>query len=75
MTEDNDVPVCHFCRKGRLIMKMEEIAFQQWSDKGYVRCSVTVPVGTCENCGAKSFSEGVDALFDQAFEREYNNLP
>jgi len=56
-------------------MKMEEIAFRQWSDKGYVRCSVTVKVGRCMSCGMKSFPAQDDQLFEAAFQREYSKLP
>ena len=56
-------------------MKLEEIAFRQWSDKGYIQCRVEVMMGTCQNCGAKSFSEESDAVFDAAFKREYDKLP
>ena len=75
MTEDNDTAICSLCGKGRVTMKLEEIAFRQWSDKGYIQCRVEVMMGTCQNCGAKSFSEESDAVFDAAFKREYDKLP
>ncbi len=75
MTEDKDTAVCGLCGTGRVTMKMEEIAFRQWSDKGYVQCRVEVMMGTCGSCGAKSFSAEADAVFDAAFKREYDKLP
>lgn len=73
MVEGNDPIVCDLCRKGHLTMKMEEIAFRQWSDKGYIRCRVTVLVGTCNSCGAKTLPLGADEIFDAAFRQKYEN--
>ena len=75
MTENNDAPVCDLCRKGRLTVKMEEVAFRQWSDKGYVRCRVTVAMAACDACGTKSLAGDSDAIFDAAFQCEYDKLP
>ena len=75
MAEDNKEPVtCDLCRKGRVTMKTEEIAFRQWSDKGYIRCRVTTLVGTCDSCGAKSLPLGSDEAFETAFKVEYDKL-
>jgi hypothetical protein len=71
-----DVPVvCQICKKGHVIKRMEELAFRQWSDKGYVRCQVRVCMGTCDNCGAKSLDPGSETILDEAFQREYDKLP
>lgn len=75
MSENSDAVVCGFCKKGRLTMKMEEIAFRQWSDKGHIQCRVEILTGTCDSCGAKSLPEDCDAIFDAAFQREYDKLP
>jgi hypothetical protein len=75
MAEGNDPNICDICRKGHLTLKMEEIAFRQWSDKGYIRCRVTMSVGTCDKCGAKSLPLDSDEIFDAAFQREYGKLP
>ena len=70
-----DKPVtCDICRKGRVIQRMEGMAFRQSSDKGYVRCQVTVSIGTCEACGAKSLDPGSTKILDAAFQREYAKL-
>jgi hypothetical protein len=66
---------CDFCRKGRVNWRVEQLSFRQSSDKGYVYCQVELPVGTCDNCGAKMLQPDSDALFDQAFQREYEKLP
>jgi len=54
---------------------MEQIAFRQMSDKGHVRCRVTVLVGTCDNCRTKSTGPEAQKIFDEAFKREYDKLP
>jgi hypothetical protein len=54
---------------------MEEMAFRQWSDKGYIPCRVTILVGTCDNCRVKSLDPGSDKILDEAFRREYDKLP
>ena len=65
---------CDFCRKGPVTWRMEEINFRQWSDKGYVHCRVTLPVGTCAQCQAQSLDADSDRAFEAAFKREYDKL-
>jgi len=66
--------VCVFCNKGHLIKHMEEIAFHQSSDKGYVHCRVTIEVAICDKCGTRSLDPSADRIFDEAFQREYDKL-
>ncbi len=66
--------VCVFCNKGRLIKHMEEMAFRQSSDKGYIHCRVTIEVGICDRCGARSLDPTADQIFEHAFRREYDKL-
>jgi len=54
---------------------MERMAFRQWSDKGYLHCQVTMMVGICNDCKALSLDPGADRIFDEAFQREYENRP
>jgi hypothetical protein len=51
---------------------MEEIAFHQWSDIGRICCRVTVSIGVCDVCHAKSVDPGADKILDEAFQREYD---
>ena len=74
MAAEEQPVTCDICRKGRVIQRMEAMAFRQSSDKGYVRCQVTVLIGTCEACGAKSLDPGSTKLLDEAFQREYAKL-
>ena len=71
---DGDI-ICEICRQGRLSWRLEEIAFRQWSEKGYIRCRVAMSVGTCDNCGAKSLPLDGDEIFDAAFQQQYKKLP
>ena len=66
--------LCEFCEK-RQFRRMERMAFRQWSDKGYLHCQVTMMVGVCNNCKAVSLAPGADRIFDEAFQREYENRP
>ena len=74
MFAEEEPVTCDICRKGRVLKRMEAMAFRQSSDKGYVRCDVTVLIGTCEACGAKSLDPGSTKLLDEAFQREYAKL-
>jgi hypothetical protein len=74
MEQQKHALVCDICHKGQVSLKMEDIAFWQFSHKGYVPCRVTVMAGTCEVCGAKSVLPGSDKIFDQAFRRGYAQL-
>ena len=53
---------------------MEEMAFRQSSDKGYIHCRVTIEVAVCDRCGARSLDPAADRIFDEAFQREYDKL-
>jgi hypothetical protein len=54
-----------------LRLVLEEIAFRQPSDIGYIRCRVAVSIGFCDVCEARSVDPGVDKIFDEAFQHEY----
>jgi hypothetical protein len=64
--------ICLICRKGHVIIRKEEIAFRQWSDKGYINCRVTIPIATCNHCETRySPDPEIDKILDEAFQREY----
>ncbi len=75
MAAENESIICEFCKKGRVKRRLDEMAFRQWSDKGYVHCRVTIWIGTCDNCHAKSLDPEANKIFDEAFQREYDKLP
>jgi hypothetical protein len=71
MPRKEETTICEFCRKGHVHKRKEDIAFRQWSDIGRISCRVTVSMGVCDGCGARSGS-GIDKIFDEAFQREYD---
>jgi len=75
MTERADAERCDFCEQGRVIRRTEELAFHQWTSRGYVFCKVKIPMGTCERCGAKSWDEAAEALIEDAVRQQYDKLP
>jgi hypothetical protein len=72
MPRKQEATICEFCRKGHVTKRMKEIGFHQWSDIGRICCRVTVSIGVCDVCDAKSVNPGVDKIFDEAFRREYD---
>lgn len=62
---------CPFCKRGNLIKEDPEIAFSQWTDKGYAVCRVIVAMGVCMRCGPKRFTDSVESIAEDAIHREY----
>jgi hypothetical protein len=75
MPVNEAVTVCDFCQQKRVTWTIEQMAFRQWSDKGYVHCRMELSVGTCQGCGSKSLEPGSDQILDAAFQEEYRKLP
>jgi C4-type Zn-finger protein len=75
MSKEQDREQCPFCKKGHFIKRPEQLAFHQWSDKGYVFCRVAVISGICNNCGSRNWNEEIETLIDEAVRREYKKLP
>ena len=75
MAAEDESRACFFCKVGHTFKRTEELAFRQWSDKGYVHCRVTLMVGICDNCRARALDREAEKLFDDAFDREYEKLP
>jgi hypothetical protein len=65
---------CYFCKNGRFIEKDREIAFKQWTDKGYVYCDVKVRVGVCDRCDAKNWNAQTEAIIRDTVRRERDKL-
>jgi hypothetical protein len=74
MSNSENSETCHFCKKGKFIRRNEEIAFQQWTDKGYVYCRVGVSLGICTHCDSRDWGENTEALVEEAVRREYDKL-
>lgn len=69
---DNDR--CDLCERGKVVKRNEKLSFHQWTNRGYVFCSVVIPLGTCEQCGAKTWDEAAEAIIEQAVRKEYDKL-
>ena len=67
--------ICDLCHQGRIIKTMQDITFHQWTSKGNVSCKVTIPIGICDNCGAKNWNEETEAIIEAAVKRETDKLP
>ncbi|GIK82471.1 MAG: hypothetical protein M5U07_18965 [Xanthobacteraceae bacterium] len=65
---------CAFCGHGTVIKRQEELAFHQWTDRGYVFCKVSVPTAVCERCGSKSWDDAAEAIIEEAVRRELEKL-
>src|SRR5215510_14620651 len=57
MTTEDEPVICAICNRGRVMKRMEQFAFHQMSDKGYVHCRVSILIGTCDSCHAKSIDD------------------
>jgi transcription elongation factor Elf1 len=75
MPGEHGTGVCDFCHRRAVVRTMQEIDFRQLTDKGYVRCQVTVAVAVCEACGARSWDDAAEATIDEAVKRETDRLP
>ena len=75
MFDLDDSQQCDFCKKGRVITRKQQLAFRQWTDRGYVHCRVEVPIGLCDQCGAKHWNQEAEAIVEEAVRREYAKLP
>jgi hypothetical protein len=75
MPSSDDVDLCLFCRRGRVVARNKEIGFYQSTDKGDVVCRVTVPVGVCDQCGSITWDAHSEAAIEAAVRQEYDKLP
>ena len=75
MPSKNEAGVCDICHRGILVKAKREIAFRQWTSKGYISCRVIIPVTSCPECGAWHWDEAAEALIEEAVNREVDKLP
>jgi hypothetical protein len=66
---------CDSCKIGIVDKRMQQIAFHQWTDKGYVFCRALVPMGVCNHCGAKTWDEEAEQIIERTVRDEYDKLP
>jgi predicted transcriptional regulator len=75
MSDNQSADVCGLCDHGKVITRDEELAFHQWTSRGYVFCKVRIPMGTCDGCSARSWDEAAEAIIEQAVRQAYEKLP
>ena len=74
MSASNDAQRCDFCKSGQVIRRNEQIAFRQLINGRYVFCRVTIPLGVCDPCGSKHWTQDAEAIVDDTVRREYERL-
>ena len=75
MSAPENLHSCEFCKIGRVIKSDQTISFRQWTDKGYISCRATIPMGVCDHCGAKIWDDEAEAVIEEAVRQEYKKLP
>jgi hypothetical protein len=75
MPADASGDVRELCHRGRKIKRDEELLFHQQTDRGDVSCRVTIPISTCDHCGAKSWDEAAEAMLEAAVRKACDRLP
>ena len=74
MSEQSNQDRCDFCQSSHVTRYFRQIPFRQQTDKGYVSCRVTIPLGVCDQCGSKHWTEDAEAITEAAVRREYVKL-
>jgi len=74
MADQNEPQTCEACKVGKVVGKSQEISFQQWTDRGYVLCQVTILTAVCDHCGSRSWDEDTEAIIEAAIQQEYDKL-
>jgi hypothetical protein len=75
MPDSGSGGACFFCKAGRFVKSVRQIAFHQWTDKGYIFCRAEVPVGVCDRCGSWDWNEEAEAIIEKGVRQEYDRLP
>lgn len=55
-----------------MIAQNRELAFRQWTDRGYVHCRVSIPMDVCTKCGFRSWDDTAESVVEDAVRREYD---
>jgi hypothetical protein len=57
--------------EGRVITRKQQLAFRQWTDRGYVHCRAEIPIGLCDHCGSKHWNQEAEAIVVEVVRCEY----
>jgi hypothetical protein len=74
MSDLDHAQQCDFCREGRVSMRKQQLAFRQWTVRGYIHCRAEVPIGLCDRCGWEYWNQEAEAIIEEAVRREYEKL-
>lgn len=75
MTNIDSSDHCPICLAGVFVKRMEEVDFLQWTDKGPVRCRVTILITSCQQCDYRTWDGEAEAQMRDAVRRKYDQLP
>jgi hypothetical protein len=65
---------CGSCGHHTVVRREQEVAFHEWTDRGYVFCKVLVPAAVCERCGTRTWEKAAEAIIEDAMRRERDKL-
>jgi hypothetical protein len=74
MSDPSDAQACDFCKLGHVAKRAQQVTFRQWTDKGYVFCRATIPIGVCDHCGSRHWNEDAEAIIEDVVRQEYQKL-
>jgi YgiT-type zinc finger domain-containing protein len=74
MSQKDDADTCHWCKRGRLVRQRQDLAFYQWTDKGYIFCSAEIPRLICESCGSKAWDDVAESIIEEVVRLENDKL-
>ena len=75
MPYNDEAEICILCKRGTFSRKETELSIRQSTDKGYVRCLVSVAIAVCNNCGFRTLLEQAERLIEDEIAIEYAKLP
>ena len=65
---------CGSCGHPTVVKREQEVAFHEWTDRGYLFGKVVVPVAVCEQCGTRTWETAAEAIIEDAMRREREKL-
>lgn len=66
---------CDFCRRGAVLWTTEKLRFTRDSDRGQLRCQVSIEIGRCNGCKSAHVDAAADKVIEDAVRRVYSKLP
>jgi hypothetical protein len=63
-----------FVKRAVSSIRPEEVSFKQWTDRGYVFCTVKLRVGVCDHCDSRDWNTETEAVILEVVRRERDKL-